>query len=156
MYTCKPAKRSGIFIYLVVLAVAAGITELALAFDYFLKETGSYIIIVVWTAAALFLVLLVPLYYKKTRFMVSEDDIVKYTFLFTFKYQYITMDSVKSVSTIITPLSRLTGLNFIIINALGAKIFLPCLLKNDCIEITEFVNGIISKRHERVNDSSKE
>ena len=156
MYTCKPVKRSGIFIYLLVLVVAVGITVLEQVFDYFLKDVGFYIVIAVWIIAAAFLLILIPLYYKKTRFMVSEDDIVKYTFLFNFKYQYMTMDSVKSISTIITPLSRITGLNFIIINALGAKIILPFLHKNDCREISLFFNQIISGRHRHTNNSSKE
>lgn len=156
MYTCKPVKRSGIFIYLLVLAISAGITLITYIFDYILQNIGFYITVSVWCIAAVFLLLLIPLYYKKTRFMVSGDDIVKYTFLFNFKYQYMTMDSVKSISTIITPLSRITGLNFIIINALGAKIILPFLHKNDCREISLFFNQIISGRHKRTDNSSKE
>lgn len=156
MYTCKPAKRSMVFIYLLVIAVALGITVITEIFDYFLKDVGYYILLSVWIIASAFLFLLIPLYYKKTRFSVSEEDIVKYTFLFSFKYQYMTMDSVKSISTIVTPLSKITGLNFIIINALGAKIILPFLNKNDCREISLFFNHIISGRQKRPDNSSKE
>lgn len=156
MYTCKPAKRSIVFIYVSMLLIAILITQLVLTFDSFLKELGNYILIILWAIVGIYLLILFPLFYKKTRFMVSKDDIVKYTFLFTFKYQYMTMDSVRSVSTIITPLSRVTGLNFIIINALGSKMLLPFILKDDCLEITKYFNEIISNRHKTADNASKE
>lgn len=156
MYTCKPAKRSIVFIYVSMLLIAMLITQLVLTFDSFLKELGNYILIILWAVVGIYLLILFPLFYKKTRFMVSKDDIVKYTFLFTFKYQYMTMDSVRSVSTIITPLSRVTGLNFIIINALGSKMLLPFILKDDCLEITKYFNEIISNRHKTADNASKE
>ncbi|MDO5124974.1 MAG: hypothetical protein Q4D35_01165 [Ruminococcus sp.] len=156
MYTCKPAKRSIVFIYVSILLIAMLITQLVLTFDSFLKELGNYILIILWAIVGIYLLILFPLFYKKTRFMVSKDDIVKYTFLFTFKYQYMTMDSVRSVSTIITPLSRVTGLNFIIINALGSKMLLPFILKDDCLEITKYFNEIISNRHKTADNASKE
>ncbi len=156
MYTCKPAKRSIVFIYVSMLLIAMLITQLVLTFDSFLKEVGNYILIILWAVVGIYLLILFPLFYKKTRFMVSKDDIVKYTFLFTFKYQYMTMDSVRSVSTIITPLSRVTGLNFIIINALGSKMVLPFILKNDCLKITKYFNEIISNRHKTADNASKE
>lgn len=156
MYTCKPAKRSIVFIYVSMLLIAMLITQLVLTFDSFLKEVGNYILIILWAVVGISLLILFPLFYKKTRFMVSKDDIVKYTFLFTFKYQYMTMDSVRSVSTIITPLSRVTGLNFIIINALGSKMVLPFILKNDCLKITKYFNEIISNRHKTADNASKE
>lgn len=156
MYTCKPAKRSIVFIYVSMLLIAMLITQFVLTFDSFLKEVGNYILIILWAVVGIYLLILFPLFYKKTRFMVSKDDIVKYTFLFTFKYQYMTMDSVRSVSTIITPLSRVTGLNFIIINALGSKMVLPFILKNDCLKITKYFNEIISNRHKTADNASKE
>lgn len=156
MYICKPAKRSIVFIYVSMLLIAMLITQLVLTFDSFLKEVGNYILIILWAVVGIYLLILFPLFYKKTRFMVSKDDIVKYTFLFTFKYQYMTMDSVRSVSTIITPLSRVTGLNFIIINALGSKMVLPFILKNDCLKITKYFNEIISNRHKTADNASKE
>ena len=147
MYTCKPAKRSIVLTYLLILFLAMTISQLVVLFAFFLKAVGMYILITIWSIVAIYLLVLFPLYYKKTRFLVSDGDIVKYTFLFAFKYQYMTMDSVKSVSTIITPFSRLTGLNFIVINALGSKMFLPFLTKKECKEITEFLNENVSQRH---------
>lgn len=156
MYTCKPAKRSIILIYFFILFIAVVITQLVIFFDFFLKIVAVYILIGLWVIVGAYLLVLFPLYFKKTRFLVSDGDIVKYTFLFAFKYQYMTMDSVKSVSTIITPFSRITGMNFIVINALGAKMLLPLLVKKDCKEITKLINENVSHRHRMKADSSKE
>lgn len=153
MYTCKPAKRSMILIYLLCAAAAVGLTFLTNVFEDFLKSVGFFILLAIWAISAVFMLILIPLYYKKTKFFVSDEDIVKYTFLFNFKYQYMTMDSVKSITSLITPFSRFTGLNFIMINALGARIILPMLNKKDCNEISEFINQIISGRSKYGNRS---
>ena len=56
------------------------------------------------------------------------------------------MDAVKSVSMVISPMGARTGLNFIVLNALGARLIVPFLDKEDCIDIYSFVNELIMKR----------
>lgn len=146
MFTCKPARKSIVFIYLLLIAIAVGLTYLVKYFDSFLHSAADIIIAVLWILTAVYLVVLMPLYYKRTLITVSEDKITKYTFMFTYKYQYMSMGSVKSVTTLVLPLGSLTGLNCIIINALGARLLLPFLNKKDCIEITRFFNDTISSR----------
>lgn len=146
MYTCKPAKRSTVFIYILIIAAALALSYLAVYFERFLGSALKFILLAVWLAAAVFLVIILPIYYRHTKATFSEQEIRKYTFMFTHKYQYMSMHSVTSVTTLITPLSSFTGLNMVIVNALGARMFLFFISKNDCIKITDFFNDIISSR----------
>ena len=146
MYTCKPAKKSLVFMFVLMISVAFALTYLANYFLNFLGVATKIIIGVVWFAVAAFLLVIMPLYFKHTRITVTDKEISKYTFMFTYKYQYMSMDSVTSVTACITPLGNLTGLNCIIVNALGARLLLLCLNKDDCMKITKFFNDIISTR----------
>ena len=146
MYTCKPAKKSLVFMFVLMISVAFALTYLANYFLNFLGVATEIIIGVVWFAVAVFLLVIMPLYFKHTRITVTDKEISKYTFMFTYKYQYMSMDSVTSVTACITPLGNLTGLNCIIVNALGARLLLLCLNKDDCMKITNFFNDIISTR----------
>mgnify|MGYP006874768440 FL=1 len=146
MYTCKPAKKSLVFMFVLMISVAFALTYLANYFLNFLGVATEIIIGVVWFAVAVFLLVIMPLYFKHTRITVTDKEISKYTFMFTYKYQYMSMDSVTSVTACITPLGNLTGLNCIIVNALGARLLLLCLNKDDCMKITKFFNDIISTR----------
>ena len=60
--------------------------------------------------------------------------------------QFMLTESVKSVTTVITPLSRFTGMNFIVLNALGSKLLMPFLSKKDAMEITSIINQSIRAR----------
>lgn len=146
MYTCKPAKKSLVFMFVLMISVVFALTYLANYFLNFLGVATEIIIGVVWFAVAVFLLVIMPLYFKHTRITVTDKEISKYTFMFTYKYQYMSMDSVTSVTACITPLGNLTGLNCIIVNALGARLLLLCLNKDDCMKITKFFNDIISTR----------
>lgn len=148
MYTCKPAKRSIVILYILLLALALFLTFLTLRFERYLKGASGIILAVVWILTLAFMLILLPMYYKLTRIYVSDQEVTKYTFLFTYKYQYMSMNAVKSVTTFITPFGKYTGLNFIIVNALGSRMLLPLLGKNDCREISYFLNDIISGRIE--------
>ena len=146
MYTCKPAKKSLVFVFILMIGVAVGFTYLANYFKSFLGVATEIITGVVWLVTAVFLLVIMPLYFKHTRITVTDKELSKYTFMFTYKYQYMSIDAVRSVTTCITPLGNLTGLNCIIVNALGARLLLFCLNKNDCMRITKFLNDIISSR----------
>lgn len=146
MYTCKPAKKTLIYLFILLIGVAVSVTYLANEFKSFLELATEIIIGVVWLLTAIFLLIIMPLYFKHTRITVTDKEISKYTFMFTYKYQYMSMDAVRSVTTCITPFGSFTGLNCIIVNALGARLFLFFLNKNDCIKITKFFNDIISSR----------
>ncbi|MGN0601135.1 MAG: hypothetical protein ACI4I7_00335 [Oscillospiraceae bacterium] len=130
----------------VLIGVTVALSYLVIYFKEFLGKASGIITLVLWIITAVIIVILLPVYYKSTRITITDTEITKYTFFITYKYQYMSMDSVTSVTTLITPLSGLTGLNLIIVNALGARMFLFFINKKDCIKVTDFFNDIISGR----------
>ena len=135
-----------VFVYILFIAAAGALSYLAAYFESVLGMAARIIVISLWAVTAVFLIVLFPLYYNHARITVSDREITKYTLFFTYKYQYMSMESVQSVTTIVLPFGGITGVNCIIINALGARMLLPCLNKKDCMEITKFFNDIISDR----------
>lgn len=71
--------------------------------------------------------------------------------LIPFSVNYILMptSAIKSVTTIITPLGSITGLNFVVLNALGARLLIPFMSRRDAMEISAIVNSSIRNRERK-------
>lgn len=57
-------------------------------------------------------------------------------------------EAVQYISLIMTPFSKYTGFNFVVLHALGGTIFLPFLSKSDAEEISRHINLSINSRKE--------
>lgn len=125
-----PAKKALISIRIIILILAAAVTALSYIFLNSHNIIMWIIIGVCWGAAILYGVFFLPIYFKNTVYNISDSDIRKSTGMIFFSKQYMKLRSIQYISTIITPFSRLTGLNFIIINAWGGRM-LFCFLKRD-------------------------
>lgn len=99
--------------------------------------------------------ILIPKFFKNNHFSISDKDIVCVKGVLTTKTVYMPMDAVKSVSMVITPLGDRTGVNFVILNALGSRLILYFLNKEDCIDIYSRVNEVIAMRQEPQQQSDK-
>jgi len=113
----------------------------------FVPFADYYVLLPLWVIAALFAVLVLPFYFHKVKFTVSSKEITAVGGLFVTAKHFMLTESVKSVTSIITPLSRLTGLNFIILNTLGAKLIMPFLSRKDAEEISAAINNSIRARN---------
>lgn len=142
----RPSKRAAATIYILLTALLVLITAAIFLAIPFLGKYDIYAAIIYWAFHAYVACVMIPLYFKRSSIEVSHDEIIQTTGMLTKKSEYMPMESVKSVTTIVTPMSRLTGLNFIIINALGSKIILSFMRKNDCTEATKYINDIIKSR----------
>jgi membrane protein YdbS with pleckstrin-like domain len=105
-----------------------------------------YVLLPLWVIAALFAVLVLPFYFHKARYTVSDKEITAKSGLFITSKQFMLTSSVKSVTCILLPLGRLTGMNFIILNALGSRLVIPFLGRRDAEEIANLVNNSIRSR----------
>ena len=142
----KPSKRAAVFIYLLLTVVLALITGAIFALTPLFGKYDIYVAAVYWLLHAFFSCIMIPIYFRQSSITVSDSEIVHTSGMLTMKSEYMPINSVKSVTTIITPFGGLTGLNFIIINALGSRIILSFMCKKDCLEATKYVNNIISRR----------
>ena len=93
--------------------------------------------------------LMIPGYFGKSHLSVSERDIVCIKGTVTDRKVYLPMEAVKSVTMVVTPFGSKTGLNLIVFNAMGARLIVWFLDKEDCVDIYGFVNEVIMSRQGR-------
>jgi hypothetical protein len=62
---------------------------------------------------------------------------------------FMPTSAIKSVTTIITPLGSITGLNFVVLNALGARLLIHFMSRRDAMEISAIVNSSIRNRERK-------
>lgn len=149
MLKYRPAKRAAATIYLLLTILLVGVTVAIFLLIPLIGKYDIYVAIVYWVLHAFCSCVLLPYYFKHSVMKISDDEIVQITGILTITCEVMPMDSVKSVTTVITPLSKFTGLNFIIINALGSKIILGFMRKKDCLEATKYINDIIRSRSKK-------
>lgn len=141
-----PSRFALNFIRLAMVAVSAALTFIAYRYLYSYQILMYVLIGLFWGLSFLFGFILFPIYFAKTSYSVSSDIVSKHSgFIFTTK-QLMRGSSIQYITTIFLPFSSLTAFNFIIINALGGKIFLTFLSKSDAAEITACLNKAIEKR----------
>ena len=98
----------------------------------------------------------IPKYFRNGHLSMSEEDIVCVKGMVTDRKIFLSMDAVKSVTMVLTPFGRSTGLNFIVFNAMGSRLIVWFLDLDDCIEIYGYVNERIMKRSEKAEDTKSE
>lgn len=142
----KASRRAMTALYMITGSLAC-IGVLFLMIDLF-TETKLILVklIVRITVYGLILGVILPKFFKSNHISISAADIVCVRGVLTNRTVYMPMDAVKSVSMVISPMGARTGLNFIVLNALGARLIVPFLDKEDCIDIYSFVNELIMKR----------
>ena len=137
-----PAKKALISIRIIILILAAVVTALSYIFLNSHNIIMWIIIGVCWGAAILYGVFFLPIYFKNTVYNISDSDIRKSTGMIFFSKQYMKLRSIQYISTIITPFSRLTGLNFIIINAWGGRMLFCFLKRDEAMELSSQLDEI--------------
>lgn len=144
--TYTPAKRSISAIFLAALLILIIGTALLMTLALLVKKTSIVLLLLFYAAAAVTLIFGVPRYFKFTSLTVSPEEICYRSGFLSDNREYMPTASVKSVTSIITPLSTFTGLNFLIINALGAKIIVPFMRRSECIDAVNSINEFIRAR----------
>lgn len=120
--------------------------------DAFIPFSVNYILMPIWLIAALFCFLVLPFYFRKAYFTVSSREVTACTGLITTARHFMPTASIKSVTTIITPLGSVTGLNFVVLNSLGAKLLIPFMSRKDAMEISAIVNSAVRTRERKENN----
>ena len=132
MLRFKPEKKAGIYIYLVILLVVVGISFTAIKFHDSFGFILDIMVLILLVISVIFMFFLIPIYFARSEYIISEDEIIKNTVFIKHKHKVMPTSAVASVTVLITPLSRFTGFNMVIINALGARLFIPFISRYDC------------------------
>lgn len=82
-----------------------------------------------------FIVLLLPMWYKTIRYVISDKEIISCSGLFSRTYRIMKLSAVQHAVRVSMPLSRITCFNFISIDALGGSMLLMFLSESSCAEI---------------------
>lgn len=135
-----PAKKALHSIRLIMVILAIFVT----LFSYIFLNNHNIImwiiIFVCWGAVILYGVFFLPIYFKNTVYNISDSDIRKKTGMVFFSKQYMKIRSIQYISTIITPFSKLTGLNFIIANAWGGRMLFCFLTRDEAMELSSHLD----------------
>ncbi|MCC8191448.1 MAG: hypothetical protein LIO41_00165 [Ruminococcus sp.] len=146
MKTYKMNKAALNFIRAALIIVALVIIYLSFVY---LSDYPIIMWLVIGLAAAvtiLYTCVFLPIYFKSSRYTIGPEDIRKQAGMFFFSKQYMKLESIQYVSSIISPLSQFTGLNFVTINAFGGRIVFMFLTRNDALEIINYLEDYIKKR----------
>ena len=145
MHRYKPSKIP-LFIFWAILAVILFLIRYAVnLIEKLIPFSVNYILMPLWIIAAL----LLPFYFIRSYFTVSSKEVTAFTGLFFTMRHFMPTSAIKSVTTIITPLGSITGLNFVVLNALGARLLIPFMSRRDAMEISAIVNSSIRNRERK-------
>lgn len=139
-----PAKRAMVTFYLLL---AAGGTALNFVLYRYVSVLSDELLRII-SAAMWFLILVVavaviPHYFIHSKVIITKNELAAAGGFITYKNDYMPIGSIKSVSVIITPLGGITGFNFVTVNALGSRMLLCFLKKEDVKLIAKNINEMI-------------
>ena len=133
--------------YLLLAAVGA-------AFDYIIyryitmlpEELLRIIAAAVWAVILLIALVVIPHYFIHSKVVITNNEVASAGGFVTYTNDYMPISSIKSVSVVLTPLGSITGFNFVLINALGARMLLSFYKKSDVMDMSKRINDMIKQR----------
>lgn len=141
-----PTKKAlyffGIILFLLLIVAAVGAYYVAVRFSLQMLMSIVFAIFSVVVLAVIFVYM--PLYFKHTAYYVGENSVKRNGGAFMLTSQMMKVKSIQYISRVKLPLSKVTGLNFIIISALGGKVAFGFLSDEDACEIEDNIRRYIS------------
>jgi len=121
--------------------------------DYFAIPKFTVPEIIIWiligllvTAYVIFLMIILPLWYRSVSYTLSADEIIIRSGVFFSNTVYVKMSSVQYTTTVSMPLSKYTSFNFLLINAYGGRLVMMFLSHSDMEEIHKKIRTYLSSR----------
>ena len=99
------------------------------------EKLVSAVMIAFAAVYVVFIVILLPMWYKTIRYTVKDGEIIARSGLFSRTYRIMKLSAVQHASKISMPLSKITCFNFISLNAMGGSMIMMFLSENDCARI---------------------
>lgn len=98
------------------------------------------LILVLLAIYVVFIIILLPTWYKTIKYTITDKAIISRTGLFSRTYRIMKLSAIQHASKISMPLSKITCFNFISLGALGGNVVLMFLSDEDCTEIMKTLN----------------
>ncbi len=135
----QPKRAALIAIDVAIVVLATILTALTVGYLSNYRIIMTLLLCLFWLIAILFTAVLLPAYFARTIIYISPTDISMKTGIVYVKRHHMKADAIQYVSTITTFLSKYTGLNFVILRAMGGTMILPFLGLDDLHEIEELM-----------------
>lgn len=148
----RMAKRAVVPVFILVAAVLSMLTPIISLISIPLHISVTIPLWVCWAVVFAVMAVEIPRFFMSAKAVMNEREIMSVRGFIVQRREYMPMEAVKSVTQVITPLGRFTGLNFIIVNALGSKLMILFMTSSDCAEAAEFINGVIAGRGTKMQD----
>ncbi|MBP1559760.1 MAG: PH domain-containing protein [Oscillospiraceae bacterium] len=105
----------------------------------------AFVILLV-TAYVVFLLIILPLWYRSVSYTVSPEGIVLRSGVFFKNTRYVKMSAVQYTTTVSMPFSKYTSFNFLLINAYGGRLLFCFLSSSDLEEIDKKIQQALRSR----------
>ncbi|MGN0622247.1 MAG: hypothetical protein ACI4I9_10300 [Porcipelethomonas sp.] len=89
-----------------------------------------------------------PVYFRKLCYTVSDGKIIKQSGFFFYKTQMMRIDTIQFSSSVFTPFSKFTGLNFIFLYAYGGMMTVMFLENDDFSELDKSLKSVYAGKEE--------
>lgn len=154
----KSLKFLRVFTFLLIICIITALKYLlnfleAKYPDYFAIAKMTVPEIIIWifigllvTAYVIFLMIILPLWYRSVSYTLSSDEIVIRSGVFFSNTVYVKMSSIQYTTTVSMPLSKYTSFNFLLINAYGGRLVMMFLSHSDMEEIHKKIRTYLSSR----------
>ncbi len=93
-----------------------------------------------------FIILILPMWYKRFKYVIYDNRIVSYSGLFSRTYCIMRLDAIQHATLLSTPFSKYTSFNFIRLSALGGNIIMFFLSDSDCQKIMDTIDKFTAER----------
>ncbi len=111
--------------------------------QFFTAPSVSLPAILIWVFIAAFAVsyviiilIVLPMWYRSLSYMVSSEEVIINSGIFTRKRQYMKISAIQYTSILSMPFSKYLGLNFLVISAHGGRMAMMFLSHKDITEIS--------------------
>ena len=142
----RPSGNAKAFCIMILAVVFAIVVSLGTVIAIVSRTLPLFILFGVFSVFLLAVGGLLPRVFRNNKVVISEDDITAIKGIINSRTSYMLIDSVKSVTVVVTPFGDRTGINFIILNAMGARLVLSFLTKTDCLKIAAHIDRKIKAR----------
>ena len=105
----------------------------------------AFIILLV-TAYVIFLLIILPLWYRSVSYTLSDDEMIIRSGIFFKNISFVKMSSIQYTTSISMPLSKYTSFNFLMINAYGGRLVCFFLSSSDMEEISKKIRQYLCSR----------
>ncbi len=142
----RACRRAVFWFFVLAFGLEAGFKSILHAISGYVAQNILIITDMTFASLLILAVMVFPVYILVAKYEVSSSEVRLRKGIIILSHQYVPLSSVTSVTTVTTPLSVLTGFNFVVLNCPGSKSILPFVTRKHAREIADTVNEAIKHR----------